>query len=65
MQASGVAMSTDDDQSTVMETTPTTNGSSSQALQVKGKQTILAGPEDLQEWNYSYPELCANQQAHV
>ena len=36
MQASAVTMSTDDDQSTVMGTTPTTNGSSSQGTASQG-----------------------------
>ena len=36
MQASGVTMSTDNDQSTVMGTTPTTNGSSSQGTASQG-----------------------------
>ena len=36
MQASGVTMSTDDDWSTMMGTTPTTNGSSSQGTMSQG-----------------------------
>ena len=36
MQASGVTISTDDDWSTVMGTTPTTNGSSSQGTASQG-----------------------------
>ena len=36
MQASGVAMSTDHDQITMMGTTPTTNGSSSQGTASQG-----------------------------
>ena len=36
MQASGVTMSTDDDQSTMTGTTPTTNGSSSQGTTSQG-----------------------------
>ena len=54
-------MSTDDDQSTMTGTTPVTHGSS----QSRGKQTILAGPADPQEWNHLYQQLCANQLAHV
>ena len=65
-QTSGVTMITNDDWSTVAGTTPATNGSSSQGLTSQGaKQTILAGPADPQEWNHLYPQLCANQQAHV
>ena len=64
-QASGITMSTDDDWSTMMGTTPTPMVQVAKALQVNGKQTILAGPADPQEWNHLYPQLCANQHAHV
>ena len=35
------------------------------APSVKGKQTILVGPADPQEWNHLHTQLCANQQAYV
>ena len=67
-QASGVTMSTTNDQSTVAGTTPTTNGSSSQVttsqranrpcwqgLQIHNSGTI---------YTHSYAQV-TNQQAHV
>ena len=64
MQASKVTMSTINDQSTVTGTIPTWL-KYPRHHQSRGKRTILAGPADPQEWNHLYPQLCANQQAHV
>ena len=65
MQASGATKSTDNDQSTMAGTNPTTNGLSSQHCQSRGKQTLLAGSVDPQKWNHLYPQLCTSQQVHV
>ena len=61
MQSSGVAMSTDNDQSTVMGTTPATNGSSSQGTASQGANRP-SWPADPQEWNHLYPQVCAKKQ---
>ena len=66
MQASGDTMTTGNDWSLVMGTTPATNGKNSQGTaSQETKNTILAGPAGPQEWNHSHPQLYRDQQAHV
>ena len=64
-QASGDTMITINDQSSVMGTTPEPMAQIAKAQPVKGKTTILARPASSQKWNYSHPQLCADQQAHI
>ena len=65
MQASGKTMSTVDDQSTMMGTTPTTNGSNSQGTATQGANRPSWQGLQIHKSGTIYTHSYTNQQAHV
>ena len=64
-QASGVTMSTNDDQSTVMGTTPATNGPSSQGTTSQGANRPSWQGLQIHKSGTTFPHICAQTNKHM